>query len=320
MTAFLVIIKFLILLVLILICYCILDIFADADIQKSIREGLDRLTQVERTAMFEIEKKKYYISEKKGRRFKKHIRILIKKSGLNSKIVIMNPTIFVILSLALAVILGNAAYKMLYMAAPSVLVAVIGLLIPYYVLIFLAENNSRYVDRQAIDFINILMNLCTINNDIVSAIKNSTPYLKEPIRGYCDDFKYDVDHRVTPFDALDRIAVKVDNPQLKLLFKNLKACNKHSGEYYKTLKKSKDLYLKYYKQYEKKKKEALAGRISLAMMTIMDILIIVSLNSINPELLSQLRNDSIGRFIVTFIIFGFMVTFIIMINISKFEY
>lgn len=314
------IMKVILVLVIFLITYLLMDKIKDYNFQSAIEKGMNTLTEKEKMAAFKIKQMEYYVSKKKKHKYLNKLQMLILKSNVNEKLKILTPEIVIFISAILAVsgfILGRRYLDLIF---PSLLIGVFFYRIPTFILELLTEVQNFKINKNLVEFMNILINFCGVKNDIVYSINSSIPFIKKPISNYCESFIYETKHGISPYDALENFKEKVDNKQFKLMIKNLQLCSIYSNQYLEVLKKSKDLILKYNKEHARKRNEAKIGRVSILILVTISLIIFKILLLVNPSLINILKTTPIGKILINYIVAVCLISFQIVIKLSKFDY
>lgn len=292
----------------------------DINLDVKIKKGVQNFIETEQEAQFQLLKNKYYIKKKKTSNYRENLNKLILKSGINLKFQLITPTTVIVLSTITSIFCFLISFKISNNLFAAAAIAFTGYNIPRIIIFFIADYKGSKVDSILIDYLNLLINFCTIKDDIVYAVENSIPFIAEPLKTYSEIFVFEVKHGIMTVVALQNLSDKIDNLQFKFLCKSLQLCCKNTGKYLSVLFKSKELYMKYYEKYLDRKKEAKKGRNSLFAMIILSALVFYFLIYINPDLVQELKVTKMGKCIVFYNILVYIITFFVAVNISKFEY
>lgn len=286
----------------------------DTSFKNKIEQGLNRAN------IENLKRNIQYVSKKRRPKYIENLALLIQQSAVNGRYKFITPWFVIFISCIISIIFFIVSQSTLKIFPSSILIAVIGYKIPAVVLNILVFVNSNKITRKLVDFINLLKNFCMIKNDISFAIKETSSYMKEPIKSACENYTYEVKHGIPPYTALENIKDKVDSTQYSLLIKNLQICSKYSNQYLLVLKKSASLMMRFAKEQTERQKEIKRGVKGVVMIIALSILIWIMLSYMNPDLLSSLQSSSIGNIIMTMICFACTAGVMIIEKLARIEY
>ncbi|MCH4236467.1 MAG: hypothetical protein LKF87_11235 [Clostridium tyrobutyricum] len=294
--------------------YILILYIRNSKISKKINEGLNN------PDIKKLKKNMQYVSKKKHIKYIENLAILIQQSGINVKYKFITPYFIIFISCLIGFLFFFLAQHTVKILITSILIAFIGYKIPSVLLNILIAVNANQITHKLIDFMNILKNFCMVKNDIVYAIKATGEYMKEPLNAICKNFRYEVDHGITPYEALENIKYKIDNKQYSIFIKNLQICSKGSNQYLEVITKSEKLMKRIAKEQLLRRKEINRGLMGVGMLIIMSMIIILMLIYMNPDLITALQSSFIGKSIVTANAFAYFIAVLVIEKLSQFDF
>ncbi|WP_026883537.1 hypothetical protein [Clostridium akagii] len=268
---------------------------------------------------YEMKKiKDYYkYNNKRDNKLTVFIRDTIKRANIRNKFI--NPSIIIFVS----IIISGISFIFLFQILIFIQALILSLFIftmPCTIIYFISEIVGSKTNKSIIDFLNLLDNHLEIKDDINFAIKNCTTFELEPLTTYCKDYDFDTSYGDTPMVALNKFSNKVDNEQLKNLFKRLINCNKNSGKYKLVVKRFKENYLDLYDKMLDRRKDATKSRFFIIIMIVSIVIVILLLIVSNNNLQYLLMTTKVGQTLVTFLMISLIVTFFIAIDVGRFKF
>lgn len=104
----------------------------------------------------------------------------------------------------------------------SFLFSILGFMMPYAALQLIAESMNYRIQRNSVDFLNILKNFLVSTGDIFTAFERLKDHAIEPLRTYVDILVFEYKHKIAPEHCFDNFAKKIANKELRLFVENLK--------------------------------------------------------------------------------------------------
>lgn len=285
-----------------------------------IKQGFSDYVEEEEKQQIESLKRKFYVKTKKKFKYIEYLRLLITKSTINKKIKIITPVTVIVINILTSILFYTVSDKLIDVIPTNIVISIFGFIFPQLVLKILAIFKGNKVDKMLIDYMNLLINFLSIQDNVVYAIEHSVVNINEPLKTFSEQFIFEVKHGIPPYKALLSLGSKVENEQFKFMCKMLSLCNRTSGKYLLVTTKAKNLYIKTYGKDMDRKNEVLKNSMGLLGMVVLGIIGVKLLTLINPNLLYQLKTTSVGHVLITYLVFTFIVVILIAINSLKFDY
>lgn len=298
----------------------LLLISRETHLKELISKNLGILSQRYVKRMMKIRYKQYYISSSHRKNYIQNVDISIEKANIRRFI----PYLTTETLLAFCIIVATPAfiysYRFFYNAGAAILIAGFFYSLPMIAMNILGYRNASKVDKQLVYFINTLKNFCLIQDDIVFALNRSIEYVNEPFKTFNTIFINEINHGISPFDALENYKNKIDNGKFKLLVKNFQLCAKYKGSYVEVLAKSNEQLLKYSIEQARRKSEVKKGRFAIYSMMIVSAVLFYGIVMMNPYLLIALRSDTVGQLIVIYNVAAILFAIYKSFTLEKFTY
>ncbi|MBU3173292.1 type II secretion system F family protein [Clostridium estertheticum] len=314
------ILNIMLLITIVIFVYFSISYLIEQKIIGKIKKGFDNYVEEEQKRQMEIIKKKFYIQTNKKHRYTEYLRFLITKSTINNRFKIVTPLTMIIINVLTSIVFYSLSSLTLNIIYSNILIGAFGFVVPQLFLMVLTALKGNKVDKMLIDYMNLLINFLSVQNNIVYAIENSTKFIEEPLKTFSEQFLFEVNHGVPPYTALLGLGKKVENTQFKFLCKTLSLCNTTSGKYLMITTKAKDLYMKTYDKDMERKNEALKSSFGIVGMVAIGAATIYTLSFINPKLFIQLTTTTMGQLLTSYIVFSFIVVILIAVNSLSFDY
>lgn len=303
-----------------IISYYSISLLIERNINDKIRANLEELNKNYEKRLLTLKYKQFITSSKKKKSYLNKLDILIQKSNVRNKISILTSEVVVIIGGLLGVTAGVGMFYVLYSVLASITIMIAVFKIPELILHIIANRNAKKVDDYLVTFLGTLQNLCYIKDDIVFAITNSVPYLKEPLKSYCNKFALSVRYGEDLQVALQDLSDKVDNNKFKMFIKNLQLCSKYNGSYTNVIRETKATLKDYQKERGKRHKVVVRTRSTLLGLILICVSIIFGLFSMNPQLGVAIRTQLIGQMILVYNIIAVLVALFKLVTLEKFDY
>lgn len=212
-------------------------------------------------------------------------------SRLDSKIPFLTSDIwlaFIILVFLLSFTLFSAITKdVIYTLAFSVAVTMIPILIEWN----MAYLNYRAVDKEIIQFLNLLGNYSATSGELTTVFKAIKNKLSNPLRSVIEDAIYDTDAYGADI-ALVRLANKIEHPKFKLIIHDMRVAIKYSSSF-KIVVDNNRMSITNYKNYTRQ-------RDNLAMYDVLTLLFVTGMSVIVTNVMGKiLEMDMLDFFLHT---------------------
>jgi Flp pilus assembly protein TadB len=221
--------------------------------------------------------------------------LMIERSGLRKKIPFLNTELYIGITVVLA-ILGYIIITFIsgiwLLGAVFIMLMII---ISYGLIYILSGIAYEKVDKTILPFVNILENYSGTDDDIVSILGKTYPYLENPLREHIEDFYNEVNSSGDTTRAFRNLEIKIENERFKEIIRNLEICSRHEANYQEIIKDTRVTLMDYLEAKQKRKAIISQGRIEIAMSIGMCSVMVVMFTGFVPNLFDILINSAIGN-------------------------
>ena len=258
--------------------------------------------------------------EKEEKKLIEKIDYLIESSRINKSIPFLTSEVLIGGSLFIASICGIIVQAITGLIVFSLPAAILTIMIIILILKGLSKKTYDKIDDQVLTYINTLENLAASNSDIVEIIEKSLEYTKDPLKSYNEEFVFQCKKGVPLTTAFKNYQDNIESRRLKQVLKNLEVCSKYEANYREILNKSRVIMKNYFLEKERRKKEVREGRLAIASVIVIGIILFKLVGSFNEDLFFYLKNTLAGNIILGYNIFVFLFGIYKFITIDKINY
>lgn len=227
--------------------------------------------------------------------------LLIERSYIKDKIPFINAEIYIvgnIILITLAFILGYIFTNWVIATIISMLVFIIN----YSVLYFYSGFCYEKIDKDLLTFLNIMENYSGSNDDIVSILGKTYPYLHYPLNKHIENFYSEATSTGDITRAFRKLEYKIENEKARDIIRNLEICSRHEANYQEIIKDNRETIMDYMKSKEKRKSIISNGRIEILGMLGICILMVSITSSFVKDMFQNLLNNTTGNIILLYCI------------------
>lgn len=245
------------------------------------------------------------------------IDLLLEQSGLKRYIPILNTELYLGLAVVLSVILflfGTAAAAGNWIIGFGM--ALMGVVLLYGILEFLAGINFRHTEKSITQFANLIQSYSITSNDIIAIFGNIYIYLGEPLKSAVKSC-FDEAHVTGDIStALVHLEKKINHPLFGMIIHNIEICSRHEANYSEIIVNIKKSLQDYMRNKEELKAMFDNGRAQIIMLIGLGVLILYILNGMVEENIYMLLTTTVIGQIILFV--SFVVLFFCMLVFINF--
>jgi hypothetical protein len=253
----------------------------------------------------------------KDESFINNIDLLIERSHIKEKIPIFNTEIYISLNIILAFtgfILGiNLANYWLV----GVILGMGFVIILYAILYMISGFNYERIDKDVLTFVNIMDNYSETNDDIITIMGKTYPYLSNPLKQYIEDFYNEATSTGDIKTAFRKLEFKIENERIRDIIRNIEICSRHEANYQEIIRDTRDTLKDYLKAKQQRKAIMNNGRIEILMCLVLSIVMTYVFSSFVPNMFYRLRNDFVGNVILIYCVIIIGITIWNVISFDK---
>lgn len=242
--------------------------------------------------------------------------LMIERSGLRKKMPFLNTEVYLGLTLVISVMGYILATVISGVWLLGVVIVMLTVIISYAIIYILSGIAYEKVDKTIITFVNILENYSGTNDDIVSILGKTYPYLENPLKDHIEDFYNEVNSSGDTTRAFRNLETKIENEKFKEIIRNLEICSRHEANYQEIIKDSRDTLMDYIEAKQKRKAIINQGRIEILASIGLCSVMVFMFSGFTPNLFNVLINTVIGNGILLYCI---IISGICLWNIISFD-
>lgn len=230
------------------------------------------------------------------------IDLMIERSGLRKKIPFINTELYIGTTVVLATLgyIVATTISGIWLLGAAVVMATI--ILSYGLIYVLSGIAYEKVDKTILPFVNILENYSGTNDDIVSILGKTYPYLENPLREHIEDFYNAVNSSGDTTRAFRNLEAKIENERFKDIIRNIEICSRHEANYQEIIKDTRITLMDYLEAKQKRKAIINQGRIEILMSIGLCSIMVVMFTGFVPNLFGMLVNSAIGNAILMYCI------------------
>lgn len=286
-------------------------------IKKLISDTVDRAEESTKKRTTEYER----LFEDEGLidkvKFKRNLDIYLIRSGLKEKYTFLNADLFLLISIVITIIvflLSMIITKNLLLSIVFTSTPCLTLQLTLYIL---ASKSYESVDNDINAFINALETFSMTHSDIVTIISESTQFINNPLKQYCNEFISTARTTGNTELAFAELESKLENEKLKDLLKSLEIASENNANYSEIINEHKKSIMAYFETKESKKAKKKTGQIEITTCVILGLMIIYLLRSLIPNLEYAIFHTPIGNLILAYWVVVFIIWFLYFIKLQK---
>lgn len=229
-----------------------------------------------------------------------NIDLLIERSHIKDKLPFFNTEIYI----SLTVILAFTGFIIGSILARYWLIGIVlgmSFVLALYSILYIASGlNYEKIDKEILTFVNIMENYSGTNDDIVTIIGKTYPYLQNPLRQYLEQFYNEATSTGDITTSFRKLELRVENDRVSDLIRNIEICSRHEANYQEIIRDSRETIIEYLKAKQQRKAITISGRIELLVCLLLSAAMIYIFSSFVPNLMTSLRNDIKGNVILLY--------------------
>ena len=246
-----------------------------------------------------------------------YIFIARKKKLLSNKISKINPLTMIFLMIVIFIIAFVIFYSYLKVVSTSLILSIPFLISPIlFINILINKEKSNIIKILPMYIVNV-KNHIDEDNNIISAIQRTT--VEEPLKKYIDIFKSNISRGMKVIEAFENLKQEVN---VKIFDTFITACITfylNGGDFNNVLEQYINMITKENIHKESTKEKAYSDILTLIIMVVLNILVIVMFVFTNEEYSQIIRETFLGRLILNFNAFSYILIAYLISRIYKEE-
>jgi Flp pilus assembly protein TadB len=253
----------------------------------------------------------------KDKSFINNIDLLIERSHIKEKLPFFNTEIYISLNIILAFtgfIIGSilARYWLV-----GVIIGMLLIIALYSILYIISGINYEKIDKEVLTFVNIMENHSGTNDDILTIMEKTFPYLRNPLKEYIEKFCDESTRTGDITTAFRKLELKIENERVRDIIRNIEICSRHESNYQEIIRDTRDTLKEYLKSKQQRKAIIDNGRMEMISCLIMSAVMIYIFNSFISNLIFRLKSDVFGNLILIYCVIIIGITIWNMIAFDK---
>ncbi len=180
--------------------------------------------------------------------------LYIEKPNIRHYLPFMNVYILILIIILIFIAVYRPVYSLLRFIPSAAVISGIISISPLFALELLSRYNAETIRRKLSEYISILSRWCSVKEDIIYAFEKSlTSNIGEPLQTFIRDMVIQVNRGMEPWDALDILQMKVDDPQFRDFIINVKLSIRHRGDIIKLLSNLENQFYKIDEEYNRRR-------------------------------------------------------------------
>ncbi len=180
--------------------------------------------------------------------------LYIEKSNIRHYLPFMNVYILILTIILIFIAVYRPVYSLLQFVPSSAVISGIISISPLFALELLSRYNAETIRRKLSEYISVLSRWCAVKEDIIYAFEKSLiSNIGEPLHTFIRDMVIQVNRGMEPWDALDILQMKVDDPQFRDFIINIKLSIRHRGDIIKLLSNLENQFYKIDEEYNRRR-------------------------------------------------------------------
>lgn len=192
--------------------------------------------------------------------------------------------------------------------------------LPFIVLDLRAKHLSEKVRKMMATWVSSLNKAADQSDNILYILKYSVETVQEPLKSYIKECIIQLENGLNESEAFDILSMKVESCQFKDFILNLKQNRKYGGNVKKLLTRCEDEFYCLEEEYERRKIKTFHSRVKVYLTMGALVLVTLYLFHVQPATKAYYLTDTIGKWIFVSFIGVFLMGFILLTKITKFDY
>ncbi len=219
-------------------------------------------------------------------------------SRLDKYIKFMTPELwlgflFIVFGVVLIVLL---AFRVNILTA--LLISFLAAFIPYLIEMLMAHSNYKKVDKQLIEFLNMLGNYSGQNTEITDILSHVYTKMEEPLASAIKECVYESES-IGIEQAMTNLSNKIEHPKFKEIIQNLRVAQKYSASFKVVVENNNTALVDYIRQKKERDHLATFNTITLMICIVIAIAIFYVLGEmINQDVFAYLIGTPSGQIAV----------------------
>lgn len=232
-------------------------------------------------------------------------------SGLSKKFPFLTAELWILILLASGAVIYFICLTFTKSVGTGLLAAACDILVLLLTEKVLAMRNLKMVDRELIEFLNMLGNYSIASGEVTGILHIVSRYFHNPLRSALEECYYEAQTSGKPSAALLALADKIEHPKFKEIIKNIEISSRYSADFSVVVKDSRKIIQDYIRNKEECKsmaQEAATNMVILCVLLAVAIYAVTRL--IDTSMTYLLLHTGIGRIclvIVAAIIIAFVI-------------
>lgn len=229
---------------------------------------------------------------------------LIDKPNLRKFLPFMDIKLLILFSL-LVFCLSFYALSGVFVYPPTT--AVMALLVagvPMMILDLIGRYNTSKIRRRLCDFVSCIGRWLAVKEDLIFAFEKSAPMMEEPLRSYLKEMVIQIKMGVSPENALDFLALKVDSPHFRDFVVNVKGNLKCRGDIRRLISVLERQFYELEKEYIRRNISSSGDRALLYVIAAISLILCLYMLILVPEARRFYTETGGGRIIM--MLFGLL--------------
>lgn len=287
-----------------------------------VKDSIQLVNEEYQKALLVRKQKQRMLKIKKNMDIFYRLYVLIDKTGAKSSKIFwfLNPHIIILLCFCSAIIVYALFQDVFKVMSVSLIMSVLGLLIPLIVLSLVAQKKEEDIEKILSNFMLQLKNQTRIKNDIIEAFRAVQPNCIEPLRTFVKQFLVEIQSGVKDEEAFENFKDKINIERFKLFIANVQYCHTYGGNFTELLDKTQKIIVEIQSEKRKRIRETRSARLVLVVMVIIDLYLYFSFIKVHPEYMNIMKNTFFGQLILNFNFLSIWILLWIGYSIKKLDY
>ncbi|MBQ9313444.1 MAG: hypothetical protein IJ220_00320 [Clostridia bacterium] len=311
------ILKLLLFLSFVIICYLVSDVFRENKVLLKINNYVSNKNEKYYDKLLKYYEKNKKVKLKEKLNYFHKINILIDRCELKRGILINPVSIFV-----MGIVCVNVAYIISFSFFGIILLSLIISLpffyLPFALLNLLAEHKEQKIEKIFLNFLLQLKNHTRINNDIVMAMKEVKTV--EPLNSYIKKFLIEISSGIKFEKAIENFKEKINIVQIKMFLTNIGHCYLYGGNFSELIDKSYEIISDIQNEKLRRQEETKSARLVLLILIFLDVLVYISFIKSNVDNLIIMKRSILGNMILYWNFISMWLLVLLSIKVKKLDY
>ena len=246
-----------------------------------------------------------------------YIFIAKKKKLISNKILKVNTLSMIILMIVMFLIAFSIFYSYLKVVSTSIILATPFFISPILFIKILINKEKGDIIKMLPMYIVNVKNHIDEDNNIISAIQRTT--IEEPLKKYIDSFKMNVLRGMNVIEAFEILKQEVNVKIFDAFIAACVTCYLNGGDFNNVLEQYINMITKENIHKESTKEKAYSDILTLIIMVVLNVLVIVMFVFTNKEYSQIIRGTTLGRLILNFNAFSYILIACLISKIYKEE-